>query len=1387
MRLKIAMMMILGLAGAAAADTIKVPGDYPTIQEAVNASQDGDEILVGPGTYTRASTEVVNMLGKQITLRSSDGPEVTIIDGEGLRNGILCEYEDGEAFTIDGFTVRNCEYLDGCCIYGDGIKCIAGVATIANCIIENNRRAARLIGSPSEGYPSATFLNCIVRSNDSGVSGESQNGFFTFNQCVFEDNKGAAIGLNPYYTNCLVEQCEFVGNESSGNAGAIYRGGNSAAIFLIRNSLFDGNVAANDGGAIWAGSGPVDVVNCQFVNNRAAGSGGAMYGQWSSTVEDSTFCKNWPDHIYHPEIYLPWIDLGGNEFCDLVPPVIHVPGDYPTIQGAIDATPDGFVIQIAAGTFYEHEIYCFNRNLTIQGTRNPDGSLATIVDGLQLGGVFFLGVSPDLVLKDLVITGASGCSDFDDMGWMGAIYFWGDQNSASTIIGCTITGNSTCDDGAGIYIDINARPTIIDCLITDNYSPSTGGGIYAHEAAPTIIGCTITANTGGGGLYWSYEKEFGQLTLTDTMICANAGGQANLDGPWIDGGGNWISGDCFVDCNENGVLDEEDIANGTSEDCNQNLVPDECEEDCDGDGVINDCDSDPDTDGDGLPDNCDEVDDPITAYWVDSQGGEFHDPDNWNSGQSPVFNTTVVFDLLADYTVDFSQDAETAKLIAEQGLVELDLAGHVYQASNDNSTSIIGNQPGSQSILSVGDGSLVLGTGAQGDAELIVGFEAGSFGDFRLAGLAGSETLLDLHKLQIADRGIGLMSVSYAATVEVGRVLLGNIIGSNGNLILSGDGSLLNAEIEFSVNHGTVEIQSPAELRFDNPDAPMTVFKGGQLIGDGTLKGYLLNRGYFSPSMTGNSFDLQGDYRNRGLFGVTLGDTQHSRVEVTSFDDWYGEIRLGGGLIAELDEGFLPEIGREFQIMEAEDRVRGTFDVAFMPDLGDDRYLAIRYPGDGFRGGDEDVELVVVGFDEVLGFDEPDSLDLDGPPLAMLIADLDNDLDDDIAVSSPGLVYVYYNDGGVFNDVVQISNVGKTAVDLAAGDFDADGLLDLVGANGGGDEIFVALNSGGGNFESAIAYPTGVGTNPRAIAVDDFNNDGRDDVAIACTSTGEIRLWRSEDAGGVRAIAFNEDQVMEVGDAPIGIDPGEVEENKDLERIDLVFALNGENSVGVLRNVGGEGGVIDFEFDEQDDLYDVGVGPVSLALADLNGDGRIDIVTANQDAGQISILLHEDEPTAEFLASVDLPVGDEASSISLADLDGDGDQDIALIATAEGEDTSSLFVLRNDSSLTDYEQFLISAAETFVIDGIPVIVDRGDLDLDGLPDLITINEPGSGLRGDSDALGLVRSDPATKCDGDQDGDGIVGVDDVLLILASWNNPYTIDDLLVVLGAWGPCS
>src|SRR4029077_2829117 len=85
------------------ATTIHVPVEQPTIQAGINAASNGDIVLVAPGTYK----ENINFSGKAITLKSSGGARVTIIDGGGIAPVLTFSSNETSSSVLNGFTLQN--------------------------------------------------------------------------------------------------------------------------------------------------------------------------------------------------------------------------------------------------------------------------------------------------------------------------------------------------------------------------------------------------------------------------------------------------------------------------------------------------------------------------------------------------------------------------------------------------------------------------------------------------------------------------------------------------------------------------------------------------------------------------------------------------------------------------------------------------------------------------------------------------------------------------------------------------------------------------------------------------------------------------------------------------------------------------------------------------------------------------------------------------------------------------------------------------------------------------------------------------------------------------------------------------------------------------------
>src|SRR6266478_5144825 len=140
-----------------AQNTILVPGNYPTIQSAINAANNGDTVLVSPGTYV----ENINFSGKAITVTSSNGPVTTIIDGN--HNGTVVTFNHSEtaASVLSGFTIRNGFQSGG---FGGGISISSASPTISSNVITGNHAIFGIGIYVYDG--SSTIKNNTITYND---------------------------------------------------------------------------------------------------------------------------------------------------------------------------------------------------------------------------------------------------------------------------------------------------------------------------------------------------------------------------------------------------------------------------------------------------------------------------------------------------------------------------------------------------------------------------------------------------------------------------------------------------------------------------------------------------------------------------------------------------------------------------------------------------------------------------------------------------------------------------------------------------------------------------------------------------------------------------------------------------------------------------------------------------------------------------------------------------------------------------------------------------------------------------------------------------------------------------------------------------------------------
>ncbi|HSN87058.1 MAG TPA: right-handed parallel beta-helix repeat-containing protein [Thermoanaerobaculia bacterium] len=269
----VAVWTVLALPAGAA--TINVPGDQPTIQAAINAAVAGDVVVVAPGTYQ----ENVNFGGKAITVRSSSGPAVTIVDGQQLGSVVTFATGEGRSSVLRGFTLKNGRSSSG----GSGIRIQSTSPTIINNVITGNQGCSSGPGINVQGgaplISANTISNNSVQTGCSGQTGgginvsgagsaEITNNTITGNSAT----SGGGVSFNAAGTPTLSN------NRISGNTATSAGGGirlSNASNVLIRQNLIVENTAPRGAGIEWlvpSGSRGPRLVNNTIAANHATAS-----------------------------------------------------------------------------------------------------------------------------------------------------------------------------------------------------------------------------------------------------------------------------------------------------------------------------------------------------------------------------------------------------------------------------------------------------------------------------------------------------------------------------------------------------------------------------------------------------------------------------------------------------------------------------------------------------------------------------------------------------------------------------------------------------------------------------------------------------------------------------------------------------------------------------------------------------------------------------------------------------------------------------------------------------------------------------------------------------------------------------------------------------------
>ena len=381
-------------------------------------------------------------------------------------------------------------------------------------------------------------------------------------------------------------------------------------------------------------------------------------------------------------------------------------------------------------------------------------------------------------------------------------------------------------------------------------------------------------------------------------------------------------------------------------------------------------------------------------------------------------------------------------------------------------------------------------------------------------------------------------------------------------------------------------------------------------------------------------------------------------------------------------------------------------------------------------------------------------------PYFVAIGDLDGDgkLDLAVANNSSASVSVFRNtytagiiDAGCFAAKVDFTT-GENPRSLAIGDLDGDGKPDLVVVNSNSASVSIFRNTSivgtidAGSFAAKVDFTTG--TLPRSVAIGDLDGDGKPDLAVANYSSASVSVFRNTStAGTIDVGSFAAKVDFTTGSYPQSVAIGDLDGDG---KPDLVTANNSSSSVSVFRNTSMAGTIDAGSFAAKVD-FTVGAESYSVAIGDLDGDGKPDLVTVNSPlSSAVSILRNISTAgiinSGSFAAKVDFTTGDiyfstDPYSVAIGDLDGDGKPDLAVANYSSSY--SSVSVFRNTSTVHNINTGSFAAKVYFAAGANPYSVAIGDLDGDGKPDLVTANSGNSTISVLSSILGITGFTPAS--------------------------------------------
>ncbi|MFH1615547.1 MAG: right-handed parallel beta-helix repeat-containing protein [Planctomycetota bacterium] len=544
---------------------IDVPGDYTSIERAIDEAMDGDTIIVAPGEYTSGDLQF-EIDGKAITLTSTNPDDPCVVASTILRERI--EFTNvGPDTIINGFTLRDFSYFtpdpldaSGCGVDGYNAGSVYGGALQIGSPWGWSWYAGLLASWEWAQPASPTIRNCVIRNT--GVNpGNGANGAAGCPGKPGGDGGwpgrayGGAVYISPNskpaFINCKIIDCRAEGADGGkgGDAGGGPYGGHGGAWGDPNGSWWDygpfeeyWKYSGLGGGVYCDRASEPNFIDCTFQGNIAYG------GVCGKTGEPMLI--NWVDNYYRIDRF------GGAVFCaaqssprftdcNFIDNTADINGPATHHEGAAVALSDdpylsyGGAVAFDAGASPRFINCVFSDNqATIGGAIYAEQAElyaddSEFIDNFAYrGGAIYLSEALTRIgMSSFIDNEANGPGEVNGPAYAGsggALYLF---NTDTRVADCEITDNMAFASGGGVCIYDGNDVMLHNCLIANNTAGRDGGGISVNQYSETAISsCTIAdnivtsegfVNGYGGGLFCSYAA---YTSVLDSIIWSNSAG-----------------------------------------------------------------------------------------------------------------------------------------------------------------------------------------------------------------------------------------------------------------------------------------------------------------------------------------------------------------------------------------------------------------------------------------------------------------------------------------------------------------------------------------------------------------------------------------------------------------------------------------------------------------------------------------------------------------------------------------------------------------------------------------------------------------------------------------------------------------------------------------------